>query len=232
MRYDTIIVSDVHLGSPLAMAHELHHLLSTSTFNRLILLGDMFSDLNFNRLTGDHWRLISLIRKLSNPKREIEVVWVEGNHDANLTQVMEHLIGVKVYQQYEWEWNGKKCIAMHGHQFDALFATGNPWFNGLITEVHIRLQRLGIFKRWLPTILDKLHTHYGRLTQKVAEGAFNVAKELKAAYVFCGHTHQKYSECRDGVEYWNSGCWVGDTASYLALAETDVNLITIERMSV
>jgi UDP-2,3-diacylglucosamine pyrophosphatase LpxH len=117
--------------------------------------------------------------------------------------------------------NSMACIA-DGHL---------PWFNGLITEIHIRLQRLGILKKWLPTILDKFHTHYGRLTKKVAEGAFYVAVEEQADYVFCGHTHDAYHEHRDGVEYWNSGCWVGDTATFLALDENfDVRLEQVQRL--
>jgi len=225
MTCDTLIVSDVHLGSPLAMAQELHQLLSVMTFNRLILLGDIFADLNFRRLTREHWKLISYIRKLSNPKRGVEVVWVEGNHDIGFTQVMEHLIGVKVYQQYTWMWDGKKCVALHGHQFDGLYADGHlPWFNGLITEIHIRLQRLGILKKWLPTILDKFHTHYGRLTKKVAEGAFDVAKQEQADYVFCGHTHQPYFEKKGTIEYYNVGSWVSDSGTYARLGDDGVYL--------
>lgn len=224
MQCETLIISDVHLGSPLAMARELIHVLSTWKFSRLILLGDIFSNLNFARLTKEHWQVISLIRKLSNPKRGVEVVWVEGNHDAGVTEVMEHLIGVKVFQQYEWMWNGKKCIAMHGHQFDGLYATGNPWFNGIITEVHILLQKIQWVKRWLPRILDKFHTHYQRLTEKVAEGALHVAKHEHASYVFCGHTHDAYHATSGAVEYWNSGCWVAGVATYLTLGETTVDL--------
>ena len=225
MRCDTLIVSDIHLGSPLAMARELHLLLSTSTFNRLILLGDIFADLNFRRLTNEHWKLISLIRKLSNPKRGVEIVWVEGNHDIGVTQVMENLIGVTVYQQYVWEWNGKKCIAMHGHQFDGLFASGNPWFNGIVTEVYIRLQKIDILKRWLPRVLDKLHTDYQRLTYKVAEGALHVAKEQRADYVFCGHTHQPHFEKREAIEYYNTGSWVSQQkGTYVMLGDDGVFL--------
>lgn len=224
MQCDTLIVSDVHLGSALSMARELHHLLSTTTFKRLILLGDIFSDLNFGRLTKDHWKVISLIRKLSNPKRGIEVVWVEGNHDAGVTMVMEHLIGVKVFQQYEWVWNGRKCIAMHGHQFDGLFAEGNPWFNPIVTSIHLWLQKTGALRKWLPAILDKFHTHYGRLTKKVAEGALNAARKELADYIFCGHTHEPYRQTSNSVEYWNTGCWVGGVATFVSLDETDVTL--------
>ncbi|MDA4133278.1 MAG: metallophosphoesterase, partial [Thaumarchaeota archaeon] len=108
-------MSDVHLGSSVSLAADLLLLLKTSRFKRLILLGDIFQDLDFSRLTREHWRLLAHIRKLSNPKRGIEVVWVEGNHDAGIAEVMEHLIGVRVHQEYEWEWNGAKCLAIHGH---------------------------------------------------------------------------------------------------------------------
>lgn len=195
-------------------------MLSGATFNRLILLGDIFSDLNFSRLTKEHWQVISLIRKLSNPKRGIEVVWVEGNHDFDLTQVMEHLIGVKVYQRYEWEWNGKQCIAMHGHQFDGIYASGNPWFNDLTISVYLWFQKASLLRNWLPKLLDRFHTHYQRLTVRVATGALHVAKQDHAQYIFCGHTHEPYHKMQDGVEYWNSGCWVGDSTSYLTLGDT------------
>jgi metallophosphoesterase superfamily enzyme len=78
---DTLIISDLHLGSELSRAGEALDLLQSLRYARLILLGDIFSDLNFRRLTGEHWKFLSCIRKLSNPKRKVEVVWVEGNHD-------------------------------------------------------------------------------------------------------------------------------------------------------
>src|SRR6266404_3812238 len=104
--WDTVIISDLHLGSDVSRAREALNFLRTRRFKRLILLGDIFSDLNFRRLTKEHWQFLSHIRKLSNPKRNVEVVWVEGNHDQGLSQLMSHLVGVPVYQQYAWEFNG------------------------------------------------------------------------------------------------------------------------------
>src|SRR5207253_1818721 len=77
--YDTLILSDWHLGSDMSRADEARRMLRRHRFRRLILLGDIFSDLNFGRLTKQHWKFLSYIRKLSNPKRQVEVVWVEGN---------------------------------------------------------------------------------------------------------------------------------------------------------
>src|SRR5215813_12291329 len=93
--FDTLIISDVHLGSEISRAQSALKLLKAGNFRRLILLGDIFSDLNFRRLKKEHWEFLSCIRKLSNPRRRIEVVWVEGNHDHGLSNLMSHLVGIR-----------------------------------------------------------------------------------------------------------------------------------------
>jgi metallophosphoesterase superfamily enzyme len=76
--YDTLIVSDLHLGADMSRAREALRILQENQYRRLILLGDIFADLNFGRLKKEHWKFLGFIRKLSNPKRRVEVVWVEG----------------------------------------------------------------------------------------------------------------------------------------------------------
>ena len=117
--FDTLILSDVHLGSEISRARDALDLLKSTTFHRLILLGDIFNDLNFRRLKKEHWQFLSYIRKLSNPKRNVEVVWVEGNHDLGLSDLMSHLVGIPVYQQYMWEYAGGRFLAIIKNQFRA-----------------------------------------------------------------------------------------------------------------
>jgi metallophosphoesterase superfamily enzyme len=90
--YNTLILSDLHLGAETSRAREATRVLKQSRFERLILLGDIFADLNFAPLTKEHWKFLGYIRKLSNPKRNVEVVWVEGNHDHGLANIMSHLV--------------------------------------------------------------------------------------------------------------------------------------------
>jgi UDP-2,3-diacylglucosamine pyrophosphatase LpxH len=222
MDCETLIVSDVHLGSAVSLAADLLHLLKHSTFKRLILLGDIFQDLNFSRLTGEQWKLVSYIRKLSNPKRGVEVVWVEGNHDAGITDVMEHLLGVRVYQEYTWDWNGQKCVAIHGHQYDSLWAHGAPLVGRITTPIYLWLQHWESVKKWLPRMLDKMHTHWERLDRKVADGALKRGAHVSADYIFCGHTHQPWDEIKDGVHYYNAGDWCGDFGTYIILRDGKV----------
>src|SRR5438477_8310787 len=138
--YDTLILSDVHLGSEISRASDALELLKSTTLRRLVLLGDIFNDLNFRRLKKEHWQFLSYIRKLSNPKREIEVVWVEGNHDHGLSDVMSHLVGIRVYQEYVWEYGGMKHLAIHGHQFDR-FVSRNRVLSTFLSGIHLAMQK-------------------------------------------------------------------------------------------
>src|SRR5216683_615553 len=82
--YNTLILSDLHLGAETSHAGEATRVLKQNQFRRLILLGDIFADLNFARLTKEHWKFLGYIRKLSNPKRNVEVIWVKGKPIARL----------------------------------------------------------------------------------------------------------------------------------------------------
>src|SRR5260370_40203659 len=138
--FDTVIISDLHLGSEISRAGDALEFLTSIQSRRLILLGDIFADLNFRRLTKEHWKFLGYIRKLSNPKHEVEVVWVEGNHDVGLTEVMSHLVGIPVCQEYAWDYAGKRHLAIHGHQFDT-FAIKNFRLSHFGQLVYLWLQK-------------------------------------------------------------------------------------------
>ena len=155
--YDTLILSDLHLGAETSHAREATRVLKQNRFHRLILLGDIFADLNFARLTKDHWKFLGYIRKLSNPKRNIEVVWVEGNHDHGLTNIMSHLVGVRVYQHYAWEYGGLRHIAIHGHQFDG-FQVNRVRLSQWGTSLYLRLQKMDLKGKPIARLIDRVNT--------------------------------------------------------------------------
>ncbi len=220
---DTIILSDLHLGSEVSRAPAALRMLKSASFNRLILLGDIFSDLNFRRLKKEHWQFLGYIRKLSNPKREIEVVWVEGNHDHGLSQVMSHLVGIRVYQEYAWEYCGLRHLAVHGHQFDR-FLTRNRVISTFLSALHLALQKMSFGKKRMIGFLERFDTAWLRLSAKVAGGALAHARSKDAARIFCGHTHEALSLQRDGIEYYNTGSWTQDSATYVAIDQQGVRI--------
>jgi len=222
--YDTLILSDLHLGADMSRARDAMRVLQQNRYRRLILNGDIFADLNFARLKKEHWKFLGFIRKLSNPKRNVEVVWVEGNHDHGLTQIMSHLVGVRAYHEYSWQYQGLRHIAVHGHQFDS-FGVNNVRFNYLFgTLLYLQLQKWDTKSKMLTRFLDRLNTRWLRLSTKVAAGALAHARHHQAARIFCGHTHAALHRHEDGIDYYNSGSWIDDHPKYITVGEEGVQI--------
>jgi len=227
--YNTLILSDLHLGAETSHAREATSLLKEKRFERLILLGDIFADLNFARLTKDHWKFLGCIRKLSNPKRGIEVIWVEGNHDHGLANIMSHLVGVRVYQDYRWRYRGLQHIAIHGHQFDG-FQVNSVRLSRLGTSLYLQLQKWDFKSKPIVRLIDRLNTRWLRMSPKVSAGAISYAKHHDAHRIFCGHTHQALQVEKDGISYYNSGGWVDSRLTYLTVDETGVRIHEFDKL--
>jgi UDP-2,3-diacylglucosamine pyrophosphatase LpxH len=222
--YDTLILSDLHLGADMSRARDALRLLRNTSYRRLILNGDIFADLNFARLKKEHWKFLGYIRKLSNPKRNVEVVWVEGNHDHGLIQIMSHLVGVRAFQEYRWEYQGLRHIAVHGHQFDS-FGVNNVRFNYVFgTLLYLQLQKWDTKGKFLTRFLDRLNTRWLRLSSKVANGALAHARHQQGARIFCGHTHAALHRHENGVDYYNSGSWIDEHPAYITVGEQGVQI--------
>jgi UDP-2,3-diacylglucosamine pyrophosphatase LpxH len=214
--YDTLILSDLHLGADMSRAREALRVLQDNQFRRLILLGDIFADLNFGRLKKEHWKFLGFIRKLSNPKRHVEVVWVEGNHDHGLAPIMSHLVGVRVYQEYQWEYRGLRHIG---------FVVSNVRVSYLIgTLLYLQMQKWDSKNKTLTRFLDRLGTRWQRLSEKVAHGALGHARHYQAARIFCGHTHAALHKHENGIDYFNCGAWIDEHLTYITVGEEGVQI--------
>src|SRR5579864_57657 len=207
--YDTLILSDVHLGSECSRARDATQVLKDHRFRRLILLGDIFADLNFGRLTKEHWKFLGYIRKLSNPKRNVEVIWVEGNHDQGLTDIMSHLVGVRVYQEYVWHYAGMRHLAIHGHQFDRLVAN-NLRLNYLGTLLYLRLEKA-----------DRIfcgHTHVAMQKERDGLHYYNAGGwiDSKPTYITIDEEGVQIHEYQERPDHRDSSEERGETDSTLA----------------
>jgi UDP-2,3-diacylglucosamine pyrophosphatase LpxH len=232
-QYDTLILSDLHLGADMSRARDALRVLRENRYRRLVLLGDIFADLNFGRLKKEHWKFLGFIRKLSNPKRNVEVVWVEGNHDHGLTEIMSHLVGVRVFQEYQWNYHGLRHIAAHGHQFDSFGLKNvrlNYWFG---TVLYLQLQKWDTKNKTLTRFLDRLGTRWQRLSEKVADGALAHARHQHAQRIFCGHTHtamHKHDPAH-GIDYYNCGAWIDAHPTYITVGEDGVHIHEFHHLS-
>lgn len=220
---DAIIVSDIHLGSSNCEAKTLCTFLEsleeqTLPTARLILNGDVFDSIDFRRLTKHHWKVLSLLRKLSD---SMEIIWIAGNHDGS-AEVVSHLLGVTVKDEYILTSGKKKILILHGHTFDD-FIDAHPfltWIGDLIYYVLQKIDQTHYFAK----LAKKGSKTFLRCVKKVEEQASKYALGKGCTVVCCGHTHTSYDRQNGSVHYWNSGCWTERPCTYLTIAGGRVEL--------
>jgi UDP-2,3-diacylglucosamine pyrophosphatase LpxH len=220
---ETLILSDVHLGSDLSRPDALLATLKSYVFRRLILLGDVLDDLNFGRLPRSHWDLLAYLRTLCDPERRVEVVWVEGNHDHLLSKVTRNFLGLKIYKRYQWTFEGKTFLALHGHQFDT-FIEHHPFITDVACAFYYTLQRLDAKQHRLSRFLKRTSKAWLRMSDHVAQGAAEYAARRGADGIFCGHTHRPLSRTFGKVAYHNTGCWTERPATFITIGDCGVEL--------
>jgi len=224
---DAIILSDLHLGSSNCQAKSLCHFLERIAEERvatakLILNGDVFDSIDFRRLNKNHWKVLSLIRKLSD---RIEIIWLCGNHDGS-AEIVSHLLGVTVKDEYILRSGGQKILVLHGHRFDD-FIIAHPVLTWLGDCVYFLLQKIDSTHSFAK-LAKKGSKTFLRCVKKVEEGAIDYARKRDCSVVCCGHIHQAGSTYTPQVRYYNSGCWTEVPCSYLTVAGGCVRLHRLE----
>lgn len=217
----TIIISDLHLGSSVSQPKKLLEMLKSYSFKKLILLGDIFDSLDLRYFSEDSLKLISYIGKISKEKK---VRWVEGNHDAGLSEIFSALIGAKVYRRrYRWRYKRERYLAIHGHQFDR-FLVNNKILSRIATDIYNLIQRIDSRNKKFSHYLKRKSKGWLRISEKVFHSAVLYAKKNEAKYIFCGHTHKAMQKTKGGIDYYNSGCWTDSPCTYITIDEKGIKI--------
>jgi UDP-2,3-diacylglucosamine pyrophosphatase LpxH len=220
--FDTIIISDLHLGSKVSRAEELLEFLSSVHFKRLILNGDVFDSINMKRLNRHHWKVLSLLRKLTDKETHHEVVWIRGNHDG-YADLISQLLGIEFRNQYMFEWQGQKILIFHGDIFDK-FITRFPLLSSLADAVYRSIVYIDPASKKIGRWLKRNSKTFIRNAEKVRFGAVHYARYAKAQYVVCGHTHHVEDTIIEGVRYLNPGSWTDSPSHFIGITQDRIEI--------
>lgn len=213
---DALIISDLHLGSDNCQAKALQQFLeelhegSTRT-HKLILNGDVFDSIDFRRLKKNHWKVLSLLRKLSD---HLEIIWISGNHDGS-AEIVSQLLGVEVRDEIILESGGRRILFHHGHRFDH-FLDDHPILTAIGDFAYRVLQRLDSTHAFARSAKRKSKT-FLRCAGKIESRSIEYAKKLGCDAVCCGHTHLPVANESGEIAYYNSGCWTEKPCHYLSV---------------
>ncbi|MDB5349729.1 MAG: hypothetical protein JWN86_976 [Planctomycetota bacterium] len=204
-RYDCLVISDLHLGSDMCNAKLLEEFLewAPSHAKQLIINGDIFDDLNFNRLKKSHFACLRSIRRNSD-RDDFSLIWMRGNHDGP-ADIVSHIVGVEILDEYIFENEKIRLLILHGDQFDT-FITKFVWLTEISCAIFYFIQKYAPHRasRWIRRVTKK----WQRNSQLIEQRAIEFARTRKCRYVTCGHTHLPLMSQKDGITYVNSGTWI------------------------
>lgn len=219
----TIIVSDLHLGSRHCNTPLLSGFLNTS-FDRLILNGDTINNLNFKKFKPKHWRIIAQLREIAKKR---ELVLIRGNHDGEVLEghvfgqldVLATLLGVPLQEEVRLEADGRRYVVLHGDRFDPtlhwpLLSDTADWCYQTTQKINKKVAK------WLKQKAKKL----GGAVEFLKQKSVAYAKSQDLDGVITGHTHFCDDDRLDSIHFLNTGCWVDNPCTYVAVTENHVKL--------
>ena len=221
MKYQAIVVSDLHLGTKDSKAEEFIEFLEKHPTDLLILNGDIIDGWALNRgakWKKQHTKVISKLLKLSN---KTQIIWIRGNHDEFLQEFMgNHFGGIEIREDYVLDIRNtmESYYIFHGDVID-IFITKYKWLS--------KIGAVGYdFALWLNRWYNKYRVWrklpYQSISQKIKSGvkaatnyvndfevtALSMASKKGCHGVMCGHIHQPEDRMINGKRYLNSGDWV------------------------
>jgi UDP-2,3-diacylglucosamine pyrophosphatase LpxH len=225
MKYNTVIISDLHLGSKASRRDDILDFLDKISTETLILNGDIIDGWSLQR--GSKWtkKDTKIIRKLLKiSETGTNVVWLRGNHDEFLKDFIPFDLGnIKIVEYWIHQSNQIRYYIFHGDILD-VFITKVKWLayiGSIGYDIALWINRW--YNRWrawrkLPyySISKDIKNGIKKATNFINDfeiNAVRLAKGKGCQVAICGHIHQP--SLKD--EYMNSGDWCENCT---ALVET------------
>lgn len=232
MKYRSIFISDVHLGTRDSQARGLLKLIRENEADNLFLVGDIIDGWALKRKwiwPQSHSDVIQKILRLA--RKGTQIHYILGNHDEFIQGFLPITMGDNIHISSEHRYidlQGRELWVVHGDLFDSI-TMNQKWLALLGDRAYLFLLKLnhpitairrmiGYRQHW------SLSKYMKESVKKSVSFVTNYEEILSAQArqegydgVICGHIHK--AEIRDinGIRYLNCGDWV---ESCTALVET------------
>jgi UDP-2,3-diacylglucosamine pyrophosphatase LpxH len=237
LRFRSIFISDIHLGTPGCQAGRLLDFLRHTESQYLYLVGDIIDGWQLKRRWYWQQSHNDVIQKvLRKARKGTRVTYIAGNHDEAMRNFLGLAFGgIDIRDEATHVTaSGKRLLVIHGDLFDAV-VQGAKWLAHVGDWAYMMSLRLN---RWFNHARARLGLPYWSLAQFLKHrvknavsyiGNFEEALAHEARRrgfdgVVCGHIHKAEIRDVDGILYCNDGDWV---ESLTALVELDTGELKI-----
>jgi UDP-2,3-diacylglucosamine pyrophosphatase LpxH len=221
LRFRTIWISDVHLGTRRAQAEMLLDFLRFTESETLYLVGDIIDNWALKKTW--HWEQShnDVIQKLLRKARKgTRVVFIPGNHDEYFRDFASLRFGnVSVVEEaIHTTAAGRRYLVLHGDKFDGVvrFARWLALLGDRAYELALDLNKLlnrgrrffGLPYWSLSALLKRKVKQAVEFVSNFEDAIVREALGRGAHGVICGHIHTPQMRHIGVVHYCNDGDWV------------------------
>lgn len=207
----TLFMSDFHIGSPLFKYKNLIEVITSSEFDEIYLLGDIFDvwGKKFYKIVNENKDFIKILNDLSKTKK---IFFVKGNHDPSIEELNRIFPDIIFFNT-----TFKDGIIIHGEKFDYLASKYSKvikvvfYFQRLFEYLGINLQKF--FRETFFSVSSKSDKEYFLdLIGDIEDAA--ISEYIGGyMYVIMGHTH--YPKIinfpqPNSFQYINCGDWISN----------------------
>ncbi len=248
LRYRSIFVSDVHLGTRGSRADLLLEFLQRAECETLYLVGDIFDGWRLRKSWYWHPSFDALLRQVMGmARRGVQVIYIPGNHDEALRDWFGlEIAGISLQPEAVHQAaDGRRFLVMHGDEFDGVirYAKFLAYLGDWAYDLALYLNRLfNAVRRRLGYPYWSLSQWLKRQVKEAVkaidrfEGALaGEARRRGLQGVICGHIHHAEMRPVNGVLYMNSGDWVESCTALVEHADGRFELLdwaATQRLSV
>ena len=186
----SLIISDMHLGSPLFNSGNKIINILGNTYKEVFLLGDIIDEWE-EKVEKIKYNNKELILAINQKAVDCKVTIIMGNHDPSINTMRDIFPTAIVSEKYAYMCND--TILMHGNEFDH-FIRDFSIISNIIYFIHLILERFGIniretFRDLFYSISSKRGKNYFEdLVTKVEKETYDKYKDFHKNIIM-GHTH-------------------------------------------
>jgi UDP-2,3-diacylglucosamine hydrolase len=232
LREGAILISDAHFS---AQKPELFAFLKDIEekkieTSQIVFMGDIFDAL-FGSIDYTHQKNASLIALIERLAQEIDIIYLEGNHDFNLKAVFHNFSATPISKQpLALSFKDKKVYVAHG-DFDGKL--GYKIYTALIRNLFILfiLKYIDIISSH--AILKNVQSHLDKKDDCKELGWFEdfiasrFGNRFSCDYFIEGHFHQNKTLQLENFTYINLGAFACNQR-YFIVKSTQDNKLTVE----
>lgn len=238
----TVILSDIHLGTPDSKADEVVDFLKHLRCEKLILNGDIIDGWALQRggkWNSRHSRFIRKVLKMTE-RDETEVIYLRGNHDEILERFLPLSFGkIKFTKEHiHRTQQGRRYLVVHGDGFDSV-STNHKWIASLGAVGYDFLLKVNRFYNLWRSWRGKEYFSLSKRVKAKVKSAVSfvdryeellqdLARHKKCDGIICGHIHTPEDKQVGEIHYLNSGDWVESLTAIIEHNDGRMELVKYE----